>query len=204
MRVLHAYCLNYNIGDYALGIGERNLFRKYLDIDFIGTTNIQGRCFDEYYINEVVNKRYDLLVIGGGGIIHGSHWPNGWFWLINKKNIKKIKIPFIIYAAGVNYWENEKIPNNAVEHLKETFEYAKYFSVRNDGSLEKIKREAGITPFEIPDPGFHVGIDTDYPKLLGKKYVIIQLANDKQDSRFLGEKNIKKFILDMKEIVNNL
>ena len=69
MKILHSYCLNYNLGDYFLGIGLKNLLRKYLDISFIGNTNIQGREFNSYYIKEVVNKRYDLLVIGGGGII---------------------------------------------------------------------------------------------------------------------------------------
>ena len=92
MRILHTYCLNHNIGDYALGIGLKNLLREYIKVDFIGDTNIQGRVFDEYYIKEVVNKKYDLLVIGGGGIIHGAHWPNGWFWLIDIELIKEIEI----------------------------------------------------------------------------------------------------------------
>ena len=96
MRILHSYCLNYNLGDYALGIGLKNLLRSFLPVDFIGNTNIQGREFNEYYINEVVNKRYDFLVLGGGGLIHGSHWPNGWFWLIKQELIKQIKIPFML------------------------------------------------------------------------------------------------------------
>ena len=46
MRVLHSYCLNYNIGDYALGIGVKNVLRRFLDVDLIGNTNLQGRVFD--------------------------------------------------------------------------------------------------------------------------------------------------------------
>lgn len=204
MRVLHSYCLNYNIGDYALGIGVKNLLRKYVEVDYIAETNIQGQYFDEYYINEVLNKKYDLLVIGGGGIIHGSHWPNGWFWLIEKDLIKEIKIPFIVYGIGNNYFSNEEMPERAVEHLKETFQKASYFSVRNDGSLERVKNQVGISPFEIPDPGFHVSVNTTYPHLLQRPYVIIQVANDKADQRFEGREGIDNFIYSMRNIVDAL
>ena len=78
MKVLHSYCLNYNIGDYALGIGVKNLLRKYLEIDLIAETNIQGQYFTQYYIDEVVNKKYDLLVIGGGGLIDGRYAQKLW------------------------------------------------------------------------------------------------------------------------------
>ena len=137
MRILHTYCLNFNIGDYALGIGVKNLLRNYLEVDSIGETNLQGTVFNEYFINEVVNKKYDLLVIGGGGIIHGAHWPNGWFWLIEKDLIKTIKIPFIVYGVGYNYFKDEQgIPPHGIEHLMETHKQATYFSIRNDGSYE--------------------------------------------------------------------
>jgi polysaccharide pyruvyl transferase WcaK-like protein len=195
MRVLHSYCLNYNIGDYALGMGVKNLLRETFDIDLIGETNIQGREFNKYYINEVVNKKYDLLVIGGGGIIHGAHWPNGWFWLIEKDLIKSIKIPFVIYGVGNNYFEDEAIPERAVAHLQETYKYAKYFSVRNDESYERVVSQVGFKPAEIPDPGFHVGLNKSYEKIIEEPYVIVQLANDKTKQRF---KNKKLFIDGMK------
>jgi polysaccharide pyruvyl transferase WcaK-like protein len=205
MRILHTYCLNYNIGDYALGLGLKNLLRHFLNVDLIGDTNIQGRNFDEYYINNVVNKKYDLLVIGGGGIIHGSHWPNGWFWLIDKELIKTIKIPFVVYAVGNNYFEGEpSIPDKAIAHLHETFKKASFFSVRNDGSYERILEQTGINANEIPDPGFHVDLNSEYDRFVEDPYVVIQVANDKPGFRYGNKTSRKSFITSMKGISKEL
>jgi len=206
MRVLHTFCLNYNIGDYALGIGLKNLLRENFDIDLIGETNIQGREFNEYYINEVVNKKYELLVIGGGGIIHGSHWPNGWFWLINQDLIKQIKIPFIVYGVGYNYWSEEGgIPERGIKHLKETKNNALSFTVRNDGSQNRIFNQTGIKVSVVPDPGFHIDLNTDYQNFEnGNKFVVIQLANDKPQSRFGSLNKRAEFVERMREVVKNL
>lgn len=204
MKILHSYCLNYNIGDYALGIGLKNILRSFLKVDLIGNTNIQGRVFDEYYINEVVNKRYDLLVIGGGGLIHGSHWPNGWFWLIDKSLIKTIKIPFIVYGVGNNYFTDEIIPDRAAAHLQETYKYANFFSVRNDGSQKRLLEQTGINAEVVPDPGFHVGINSEYDKPEKNKYVIIQLANDKPEDRYKDNQQRQKFINSIKKVVKTL
>jgi polysaccharide pyruvyl transferase WcaK-like protein len=205
MRVLHAYCLNYNIGDYALGIGLQSLMRKYLPIEFIGTTNLQGRVFDRYYISEVVNKKYDLLVIGGGGIIHGKHWPNGWFWLVDIDLIKEITIPFIVYGAGNNYWDDElPFTQRTIDHLRETNRLSCLFSVRNDGSYERIKTQAQIEAVVVPDPGFHVNLREDYFQLEKTPYVIIQVANDKQEYRLGKSSNLIEFIDDMRQIAKYL
>lgn len=204
MRILHAYCLNYNIGDYALGIGVKNLLREYLDVDLIAETNLQGQYFDEYYINEVVNKRYDLLVIGGGGIIHGAHWPNGWFWLIDQDLIKSIKIPFIVYGAGNNYFSNESIPERAVKHLEETARCAAFFSVRNDGSYDRVKAQINAEVSEVPDPGFHIALNTNYDRPTEEKYVIVQLANDKPDQRYKSPEAKQSLVDALRENVIDL
>lgn len=206
MRVLHTYCLNYNLGDYALGIGVKNLLRAFMPIDYIGETNIQGREFNEYYINEVVNKRYDLLVIGGGGLIHGSHWPNGWFWLIDKHLISTIKIPYIVYGVGDNYFENEDIPERAITHLAETYKYAKYFSVRNDGSFERVSKFLPFTPEEVPDPGFFTAYqsETAIERIIPSEYIVIQIANDKSSERFKTVENKTKFVEELRKVVTYL
>lgn len=203
MKILHTYCQNYNIGDYALAIGVKNLLRKYLDVDSIGETNIQGQYFNEYYINEVINKKYDLLVIGGGGIIHGAHWPNGWFWLIEKDLIKTIKIPFIVYGIGNNYFSNESIPKKAIDHIKETYRHSAFFSVRNDGSLDRVKAQIGISPFEVPDPGFHLP-KKNQKAPTEKPYIIIQLAYDKKGQRFQSSQIEETFITSMRDTVKSL
>lgn len=205
MKILHTYCLNYNIGDYALGIGVKNLLREYLDVDLIGETNLQGTVFNEYFIEQVINKKYDLLVIGGGGIIHGAHWPNGWFWLIEEELIEKIKIPFIVYGVGYNYFKDEgEIPEIGRSHLKKTIDKAAYFSIRNDESVERFYEQMGINVPEIPDPGFHINLNKSYSCDENMPFVLIQLANDKPEHRFSSADKKQRFIQDMRSVVSDL
>lgn len=197
MKIAHTYCLTSNIGDYALGIGVKNIFRHLYNVSLFADYNLQGQIFDDYFI-EVINKRYDLLIIGGGGIIHGAHWPHGWFWLIEEKNIKKIKIPFIIYGAGYNYFKDEVgIPKKGVLHLKETSERATFFSVRNDGSYERLLSQTGIKSNVVADPGFWIPLDFSKNYHCNKKYIVVQLANDKPEHRF---GNLKKREVFVKEL----
>lgn len=205
MKVLHTYCLNYNIGDYYLGIGVKNLLRQYLNIDSIAETNIQGTVFNEYFINEVVNKKYDLLVVGGGGIIHGAHWPNGWFWLIEEKLIAQIKIPFIVYGVGYNYFKDEGgIPEIGRSHLRKTIEKAAYFSIRNDESVDRFEEQMEVIVPEVPDPGFHINLNKKYTCKEKVPFVLVQLANDKPEHRFGGKDKQSIFINEMKIVVKSI
>ncbi len=206
MRVLHSYCLNFNYGDYALGFGVKNMLREVFNVSYFGETNLQGQVFDEYYINEVINKKYDLLVIGGGGIIHGAHWPQGWFWLIEKENLKKIKIPFIIYGAGYNYFKDEEgIPERGISHLMETQKLSAYFSVRNDGSRQRLLEQTGIDANVIADPGFWMGLNyKNSNKFYADDYILVQVANDKPLHRFGSDENRKKFVEQMRKSLTKL
>jgi polysaccharide pyruvyl transferase WcaK-like protein len=205
MKILHTYCLNHNIGDYYLGIGVKNLLRRYLDVELIAETNLQGTVFNEYYIDNVVNKKYDLLVIGGGGIIHGAHWPNGWFWLIKQELIKQIKIPFVVYGVGYNYFKDEEgIPETGKHHLAETIERAAYFSVRNDGSQSRLYEQLGIDVPVVPDPGFHINLDREFLCDEKEPYVLIQLANDKPEYRFPETSGNIVFVEQMRDVITKL
>jgi polysaccharide pyruvyl transferase WcaK-like protein len=205
LKILHAYCLNHNLGDYALGIGVKNLLRSYLPVDLIAETNLQGQVFNEYYIDNVVNKKYDLLVVGGGGIIHGAHWPNGWFWLIDEALIERIKIPFVVYGAGYNYFEGEAgVPDIGKRHLKKTIECAAFFSLRNDESVQRFQEQLDVEVNEVPDPGFHVNLGRSYPCKESTPFVLIQLANDKPELRFGDERSQQEFISEFRKVVQVL
>lgn len=203
MRVMHAYCLNYNFGDYALGYGVKNIFRKLFNVSYFGECNLQGQVFNDYFI-DMINDKYDVLVIGGGGVIHGAHWPQGWFWLIEQENIKKIKIPFIIYGVGYNYFKDEVgIPEHGVRHLKETQERAAFFSVRNDGSYQRLKDQTGIDAVQVADTGFWYSLDfTDNSERIEQPYMIVQLANDKPQHRFKPEGSKESFMESMVEVLS--
>lgn len=204
MRILHTYCLNYNLGDHALGIGVKNILRHCFAVDSIGETNLQGQVFNDYYI-DVINRNYDLLVIGGGGIIHGAHWPQGWFWLIEKEDIRKIKIPFIVYAVGYNYFRGEKpIPAHGIAHLKETQKQALHFSVRNDGSYDRLREQTGIEANVLADAGFWVPLNRTYTRPIAGPYIMVQLANDKPAFRFGSEEGRAQFIQKMRAVICGL
>ncbi len=195
MRVMHSYCLNYNYGDYGLGFGVKNILREVYDISFFAECNLQGQIFDDYFI-DILNEKYDLLVIGGGGIIHGAHWPQGWFWLMEKDNIKKLKIPFIVYGVGYNYFKDEEgIPERGISHLIETQKRASFFSVRNDGSYDRLLNQTKIDATVVADPGFWFALNyngkTDFER---DKYIVVQLADDKPLHRFSSMDKRSEFI----------
>lgn len=205
MKILHAYCLNHNLGDYALGVGVKNLLRNYLPVDLIAETNLQGQVFNEYYIDNVVNKKFDLLVIGGGGIIHGAHWPNGWFWLIDEELIGRIKIPFVVYGAGYNYFEDEAgIPEVGKLHLQKTMEKAAFFSLRNDESIQRFQQQLGVQVNEVPDPGFHINLGRSYFCPEKDPFVLIQLANDKPEFRFGDTAKQDEFVSELRTVIRGL
>lgn len=206
MKILHAYCLNYNLGDYALGYGVKKVLRELLAVEYIAEVNLQGQVFDPYFI-DVINRNYDLLVIGGGGIIHGSHWPQGWFWLIEQELISTLKIPFVVFSAGYNYFKDEKgIPDRGIQHLRETAKLSKLFSVRNDGSYQHLKTQTGIDAKVIADAGFWVGRNETFPRPLHPRseYIVLQLANDKIDHRLGGKPQYDTFIENIREAVIQL
>ena len=185
MNVWHVYARYYNFGDYALGIGLRNLFTRYFDPELLFKVfDVHTLHFDERVLDNL-NASADLLLVGGGGLIHGFAGDK-WMFRMPEELVPKMKVPCIVYGLGYNQFRGEgDIHPRIIENLKLLSRKCLSFSVRNDGSKEEMQR-LGIDVPEVPDPGFFV--DDDYPRpSIDGEYVLIQLANDMKHARGFDE-----------------
>jgi len=90
--------------------------------------------------------------------------------------------------------------------LRETARLALLFSVRNDGSYERLKNQTQIDAKVIADPGFWVGRKENFfrPSGISEDYIIIQLANDKPLYRFGSKENYQLFLERMRSFVKDM
>jgi len=149
----------------------------------------------------VVNRReisleeldqYDMVIVGGGGgIANGRHVARtGVPMPIAFDNYRKTKTPFAFVALGHNVFEGD--PYRHVLALSTLLAEARrrgdLFSVRNDGSLDRLRRDLGDAAadvVEIPDPGFFVEVSDRVPvETSGRPYILIQVAGDAAARRF--------------------
>lgn len=181
MNAWHVYARYYNFGDYALGIGVRNLFLKHYNAQLLFKLHdVHSLVFDDNTI-EQINNSADLLLVGGGGLIHGFAGDK-WMLRIPDELIQKIKIPFIVYGVGYNQFRNEgDIHASIVNNIRQLQEHCLSFSVRNDGSRDELQK-LGLDLPEVPDPGFFVDGDYLRPPIKGD-FVLLQLANDMKHAR---------------------
>ena len=146
-------------------------------------------------VNEnVVHKinRTSYLVIGGGGVLLPDSNRNsisGWQWAVDPAYWSKIKVPVIVYAIGYNYFEGQQNSELFIRNLKELVKRADFFSLRNHGSIRKVKE---LLPDHLHDKIYYQPCPTTiikklYPNLPEKKSskkVGINLAFDRYERRF--------------------
>lgn len=154
--------------------------------------NCQQTEFTQELIKEI-NKKGDLLLIGGGGLIFyrpQDESKSGWQWNIDIDLIDQIKIPFVLYGVGYNQFEYDQtnfLPiTNA--HLQTTVSKAALFSVRNHGTkIQLVARGCEAEKIEvIPDSGmFLPPKDIEIPKLNKTKLKIgFNWTTDRESQTF--------------------
>jgi len=109
--------------------------------------------------------------------------------------LKHLKIPVVFYALGHNLFPGQKLEN--AEALKSLLMSVKeingLFSVRNDKSLDRLRRDLGADAvkdvFEMPDPGTFVPFSSSKQLNIreDKINIVLQLAGD-QFARRAGNK----------------
>tara|TARA_R100000152_G_C6780097_1_gene212462 strand:+ start:2949 stop:3971 length:1023 start_codon:yes stop_codon:yes gene_type:complete len=145
------------------------------------------------------NHNIDMLLIGGGGLIENkTSYKNGWKLPFTKEVLSEIKVPIVVFAAGINYFYNfETLSEISKQEVINLCEASSLFSLRNDGSIEIFKTFSDLEVEELPDPGLL--FDHDIFKFERKEKVVngfFQPAwnrNAKQTrGRRLDNKNISK------------
>jgi polysaccharide pyruvyl transferase WcaK-like protein len=199
--IMHIASHTTNIGDGALIKGIQSTLTEDLnaEINFINHctwdfTNYGTRVFDRNYV-DWLNDNCEMLIIGGGGMIGGRQKQTSGINLpILPGVLKYLKVPVVFYALGHNLFPGQKLEN--AESLKKLIldvrEINGLFSVRNDKSLDRLKRDLGEDVvkdvFEIPDPGTFIPFSpTSHLNIREDKInILVQLAGDQLARRSGG------------------
>lgn len=210
MKFLHLAAPGRNVGDNALIIGMRSLFAGHELV----LENVRSTILDTSKISEI-NKYYDGIVIGGGGLLHSTpstraKKTNSSGTLINldTKNLKHIKKPVIVYGVGYNVFDREvDLCDKAKSSILNMINGCVHFSVRNDGSKERLlnflnAKDLNIT--EVPDPGLYCKSEPmryDYLSTNKENNIAIQLAADRLMNRFNNKQELLTFVNEIKQFI---
>ena len=189
--VFHYNSTSRNYGDLAVTHGIRSSLSAISkeSLNFISIDLKAGNPLtidDIYYMNSFGHA----LIVGGGGLImkgDGFDTESGWQFNIDIELLKRIQIPIIIYAIGLNNFPNDVgLSEKAYDHLRETMRIAKLVSVRNSGTKEFLK---GISVFKkidvIPDPAMFVErFDLVLPFPNDEYLIGINWAGDRLSTRY--------------------
>jgi hypothetical protein len=132
---------NGNAGDTVLFPAIRALFQKYLVPIQFTLINLRNTVTQEH-INLI--NTHDGVIIGGGGLFLKDTNPNqlsGWQWACPAHLLEKISVPIIVFAVGYNRFRGqEEFDAIFSQNLNLLVDKAAFFSLRNSGSIEAIKK----------------------------------------------------------------
>jgi len=210
MKFLHLAAPGRNVGDNALIMGMRSLFNNHE----LHLENVRSTVLDNKKISKI-NKDYDGLIIGGGGLLHST--PNtrkqkknssGTLINIDTKNLQHMQKPLIIYGVGYNVFDKEvDLCDLARRSIIDMINKSCHFSVRNDGSKERLLgflKRKDLDIIEVPDPGLYCSSKPekyDYLSSHKKNNIAIQLAADRLLNRFNNKQEIEIFVNEIKDFI---
>lgn len=194
-KIFHLASFKGNVGDYANHLAFYNKLKSeiYPDIHIHQEEirdyykNRQEKMFDFEFVEKVNNT--DLFVIGGGNFFElcWDYSATGTTFDINLDLLKKIKVPILINAIGVDASKgiSERNIKKFSQFLKVLTEKNRScITVRNDGSLKIIQKyfpEYLEKIKEIPDWGFSF----DLPESTNfSNYIGVNIAKDMKKIRY--------------------
>jgi hypothetical protein len=200
--IVHIATHTTNIGDGALVKGIQSTLPadieseiRFIDHCLTDFLHFDRLTFDQQYV-EWLNDNADLLLIGGGGFIMGQKKDSSGIALpFEISLLQKLKIPIVVYAIGYNlfYGETLRNPRALSALIVQIRDLGGLFSVRNDGSKERLEKDLGgavtNSVWEVPDPGLFVPVEPMlHPQIRsGRPNIVLQLAGDRLANRFMND-----------------
>lgn len=201
ISVLHVASHRINVGDGALvsviqrslrGIaGQAGDAIHFEDFDIVDLEPVFGGVDFSASVNLT---DHDLVLVGGGGTIDNkrTRTSSGMAFPLSGDDVRRSPTPLAYVAVGYNLFAGTRLRNAEAlaDVLRACAERGFPFSVRNDGSLERLREAVGSAAdavTEVPDPGFFVAVDEGHvsPQFSGHRpRVILQVAGDNPGFRF--------------------
>lgn len=219
MKILHIASFHGNIGDNANHKGFRKLLSdrlksqiEFFEVeirDFYSERGISS--FNDKSFIQKCNK-HDLVIIGGGNYfeINWEYSSTGTTIDITNKSLEMIKPPILFNLLGFDDYKGTSESNilKFESFLRNIIPNEKYFvSLRNDGSIDNFKRlisrEFHHKIIEAPDGAFNVNYDLVRPPFISikRKYIGLNIVKDFIEIRYNSVKHYKKFIIELKEVI---
>jgi polysaccharide pyruvyl transferase WcaK-like protein len=138
-------------------------------------------------LSDVRFEDFHLVLVGGGGTIDGKPYrrKSGMAFPLSGEQIRGQRIPLCYVALGYNLFQGEQLHcrNALADVLRACVDLDIPFSVRNDGSLNRLQEAVGDAAdqvVEVPDPGFFVPVAEDrVPRMdSSRPTVLLQIAGD--------------------------
>lgn len=144
-------------------IGDEVLFELFVHMFYKYNTDKENIKIDAYSLKEKNQQKmtdYDLVVLGGGSLLHLPYWLNLCLEAMNAN------IPVVSWGTGVDgYYKKQhlhtiKLTESVYEKYKRVFEGFEYFSVRGPFTENAIRNgELNVVIEEIGDPALIYGLE---------------------------------------------
>jgi len=190
LRVLHVASHDINVGDGALNavIRERVSALAGTPVDF----RLVDISTDPLDLTAEDVDAFDLVIVGGGGSISNDARSarNGIALPMEPEEYARSKTRFAFVGLGHNMFAGDdcEFRDALTTLIGRAAERGDPFSVRNDGSLDRLRRDLGAdvaaTVHEVPDPGALFDAPPLPPETVrDRPYALIQLAGDRKGDR---------------------
>ena len=186
-----------NSGDTCLNEVIQNYFKK----EFLGIEIHSRQIWQRVTQSDVLawNKEYNFIMIGGGGQLLNDQPGldeslSGWTWQIAYEDLICLKVPFIFYSVGYNKFPfGLEFSDLLWKSLHYIYLNSVFFSMRNSGSIEKVRKNFVSRGYEMPkEILFQPCLTTIYSKLFERKFdcdlngpanIAVNIAVDRITSR---------------------